>query len=144
MMEFRRTEDTAGLGGAAEAAWLRDAQAWTGLQCELLSGIEVLWAECARRQIEAIETSARTLQGLLDGRHFVEVAQLQRDWLASAARRTADAAGRWADDGAIWTQAASVAAGAGVETANDAAPPPRDFGDHAPHEREEPEREAAE
>src|SRR5438046_338511 len=143
MMEFPRTENAAGLGGAAAAAWLRDAQAWTGLQCELLSGIEALWTECARRQSEAIEASARTMQSLLDGRHYVEIGQLQRDWLASAARRTADAAGRWAADGAVQTREASAVSASGVEAANDAVPPPRDFEDRAPHERKEPEREAA-
>ena len=39
-------------------AWLLDAQAWTGLQCELLSGIEALWVACARSQAEARCSSA--------------------------------------------------------------------------------------
>ncbi|HEX3537734.1 MAG TPA: hypothetical protein VHU15_13310 [Stellaceae bacterium] len=110
MVEFRRTEDASGFGDAIATTWLRDAQAWTGLQCELLSGIEALWAECARRQSEAMETSARTLQGVFNGRHIVEIAQLQRDWLASAARRTAHAADRWAGDSVAWTR--EMAAGA--------------------------------
>src|SRR5206468_4291742 len=100
---------------------------------------------CARRQSEAIEASARTMQGLLDGRHYVETAQLQRDWLASAARRTADAAGRWAADGVVQTREPSAMSASGVGAANnDAVPQPRDFEDRAPHERKEPEREAAE
>jgi hypothetical protein len=112
MAEFKRTEDAVGalFGGAVASALLRDAQAWTGLQYELLSGVEALWAECARRQGEAIEASARTVQGLLDGRNVVEVAQIQRDWLASAARRTADTLGKWAGDSAVRTCAAAVAA----------------------------------
>jgi len=144
MMEFRQTEGATGFGGAAAAAWLRDAQAWTGLQCELLSGIEALWAECARRQSEAIEASARTLQGLFDGRHLIEIAQLQRDWVASATRRTADAADRWAGDSAALAPAASAMADSRAAAANDAAPQPQNLGDRAPRERNEPDREAAE
>ena len=124
MMEFRRTEDAVGFGSAAMTAWLRDAQAWTGLRCELLSGIDALWAVCAKRQTEAIETSARSLQGFFDGRHLLEMAQLQRDWLASAARRTANAADRWAGDSAARIGATSVVVGSGTEAANDAIPQP--------------------
>jgi hypothetical protein len=107
------------------SAWLRDAQAWTGLQCKLLSGVEALWAECVRRQTEAIAASARTMQGLVDGRNVVvEVAQIQRDWLASAARRTADTLGRWAGDSAAWTREAAVAAERTVVAANESVAQP--------------------
>lgn len=124
MVEFRRSEDARGFGGALTTAWLRDAQAWTGLQCELLSGIEALWAECARRQSEAIETSARTLHGLFNGRHIAEIAQLQRDWLASAARRTAAATDKWAgDSAALIHEAAAAAAERSASAANESVAP---------------------
>jgi hypothetical protein len=126
MAEFKRTEGVAGslFGGALASAWLRDAQAWTGLQCELLSGVEALWAECARRQGEAIEASTRTVQGLLDGSNVVEVAQIQRDWLASAARRTADTLGRWAGDSAVSAREDAVSVERKVAANESAAPPP--------------------
>ena len=44
MAEFQRIETAAGneIGGAMTAVVLRDAQAWAGLQCELLTGIGAL------------------------------------------------------------------------------------------------------
>jgi hypothetical protein len=65
------------------------------------------------------------VQGLLDGGNVVEVAQIQRDWLASAARRTADTLGKWAGDSAVRTRAAGVAAERSAVAANETmAPPP--------------------
>lgn len=113
MAETQRTNDAAAkvLGGAVTAAFLRDAQAWTGLQRELLSGVEALWTEYAQRQSEAMAASARTLSALLDGCPLVEVAQLQRDWLASAARGTIESIDR--------TREAAASAGRAVATANE-------------------------
>lgn len=126
MAEFQRTQDAAGtFFGGMTAALLRDAQTWTGLQCELLSGMQALWTECARRQSEVIEGGARSAQRLLDGRHFVEIAQLQRDWLASAARRTADAAGKWAVDGAAWSREATASAERAMVAANESVAQPQ-------------------
>ena len=105
MVEFPRSQNLTGNPmGVIATAYLRDAQAWTGLQCEFLSGIEALWAECARKQSEAIETSARTVHGLFDGRYLFEIAQLQREWLASATRRAADATDKWAGNSANWSR----------------------------------------
>lgn len=113
MAETQRTNDAAGkvLGGAVTAAFLRDAQAWTGLQRELLSGVEALWAECAQRQNEAMAASARTLSALLDGRPLVEVAQLQRDWLTNVAQGTVESVDR--------TREAAASAGRAVSAANE-------------------------
>jgi hypothetical protein len=113
MAETQRTDDAAGklLGGAVRTAFLRDAQAWTGLQRELLSGVEALWAEYAQRQNEAMAASARTFSALLDGCPFVEVAQLQRDWLASAARATVESVDR--------TREAASSAGRKIAAANE-------------------------
>ena len=113
MTGTQRTNDAAGrlFGGAVTAAFLRDAQAWTGLQRELLSGVEAIWAQYVQRQNEAMAASARSLSALLDGRPLVEVAQLQRDWLARAARGTVESVDR--------TREATAAAWRAVAAANE-------------------------
>ena len=133
MTDSQRTEIAAGafFGGAVTAALLRDAQALAGLQCELLSGAEAFWAEYARRQSETLETSIQALHAVCDGRGLLEIAQIQRDWLASAARRTADNIGQWAGDSAAFSRATAASAERAV-AANESMPQPA------------PEREAAE
>ena len=113
----------AGYGSALRMSMLRDAQAWTGLQCELLSGMEALWAEWGRRQSEAIENSARMLHRLYDGSGLIELGQIQRDWFAGAARRSAAAIGRWAGESAAATQEAAALADARLAAANESAAP---------------------
>lgn len=133
MTEIQRTETiSGGYGGALAAALLRDAETWTGLQCELLTGVEALWAEWARRQNEAFETSAQAWRRLYDGSGMAELGQIQRDWLAGAARRTAEAIGRWASDDPTAPGSQAIAAESARAAANESAPTAR------------PEREAAE
>jgi len=93
--------------------------AWTGLQCDLLSGVEALWAECARRQSEVAQASARTLQRLFGGRLVLEIAQLQHDWLTSTVRRTATSIDQWASQGVARMGETAVSAGRAVAAANE-------------------------
>ena len=94
MTEVNRTESTmSGVapGGAVVAGVLREAEAWTSAQCELLSGIGAIWTDWLRRQQEAVDASARSLQQMLECRNPADFAQTQQQWLADAARRgTAD------------------------------------------------------
>ncbi len=96
MTELNRTASTAdstigGIapGGAVAAGVLREAEAWTGAQCELLSGLGAIWTEWLRRQQEAIDASARSLQQMLECRNPADFAQRQQQWLADATRRSA-------------------------------------------------------
>lgn len=124
MTESHQSESpVARYAGPVAEALLRDAQAWTALQCELLCGLEALWAECARRQTDAIENSARLLQGFCDGRGAVELVQIQRGWLASAARRSAAVIGQWAGDGAAGSRETVGSAAAALAAANESARP---------------------
>jgi hypothetical protein len=100
MTELNRTASTAAStldstiggiapGGAVAAVVLREAEAWTGVQCELLSGMGAIWTDWLRRQQEAIDASARSLQQMLECRNPADFAQRQQQWLADAARRGA-------------------------------------------------------
>lgn len=125
MTESQQTEHAAGCGCAYAqifgAALLRDAHAWTRLQCELLSGVEALWDECIRRQNEAVATSARLLHRLYEGSTAVELAQIQRDWLAGAARRTAATVEQWAGESGAVLRETAASAGAAMAAANESA-----------------------
>jgi len=57
-------------GGAVAAGFLREAEAWTGAQCELLSAMGAIWTDWLRRQHEAIDASARSLQQMLECRNL--------------------------------------------------------------------------
>src|SRR5260370_30622084 len=92
MTEFNRTENTisdVAPGDAVAAGVLRGAEAWTGAQCELLSGMGAIWTDWLRRQQEAIDASARSLQQMFECRNPADLAQIQQEWLAGTARRSA-------------------------------------------------------
>ena len=92
MSEFNRTEGIgSGIapGDAVAAGMLRQAEAWTGAQCELLSGMGAIWTDWLRRQQEAIDASARSLQQMFECRNPADFAQLQQEWLTGTARRSA-------------------------------------------------------
>jgi hypothetical protein len=92
MTELNRTDRTIGgvaPGGAVAAVVLREAEAWAGAQCEILSGIGAIWADWLRRQQEAIDASARSLQQMFECRNPADFAQRQQQWLADATRRGA-------------------------------------------------------
>ena len=92
MAEFNRVDSTATgspPGSAVAAGVLREAEAWTSAQGELLSGMGAIWTDWLRRQQEAIDASARSLQQMFECRNPADFAQLQQDWLASTARRSA-------------------------------------------------------
>src|SRR6266851_10485168 len=92
MAEFNRTESIeSGIapGGAVAAGVLREAEAWTSAQCELLSGMGAIWTDWLRRQQEALDASARSLQQMVECRNPADLAQIQQEWLAGTARRSA-------------------------------------------------------
>ena len=92
MTEFNRTENTisdVAPGDAVAAGVLRGAEAWTGAQCELLSGMGAIWTDWLRRQQEAIDASARSLQQMFECRSPADFAQTQQQWFTDAARRGA-------------------------------------------------------
>src|SRR5258708_909380 len=93
MTEFNRTESigsSSAPGGVIAAGVLHEAEAWTSAQCELLSGMGAIWTDWLRRQQEAIDASARSLQQMLECRNPADLAQIQQEWLAGTARRSAD------------------------------------------------------
>src|SRR6266568_8697233 len=92
MTEFNRMETNAsGVAppGAVAAEVLREAEAWTSAQCELLSGMGAIWTDWLRRQQEAIDASARSLQQMFECRNPADFAQTQQQWLADTVRRGA-------------------------------------------------------
>ena len=101
MSELNRTEHPASgvaPGGALAAGALREAEAWTSAQCELLSGMSTLWAEWMKRQREAIEASARSLQQMYECRNVADLMLLQQQWLADTTRRGVSEFGSWASE----------------------------------------------
>ena len=78
MAEFNRSE-TVGAGNPPSAAVAtvlsRQVEAWTNTQGELLSGMAALWADWMKRQREAIEASAQSLQQMLECRNLADLAQ---------------------------------------------------------------------
>jgi len=89
MTEFNRTESMSGVapGGAVAAGVLREAETWASAQCEFVSGIGTIWSDWLRRQQEAIDASARSLQQMFECRSPADFAQTQQQWFADAARR---------------------------------------------------------
>jgi len=92
MTEFNRTESSASgvaPAGAVAAEVLREAEAWTSAQCELLSGMGAIWTDWLRRQQEAIDASAQSVQQMFECRNPADFARTQQQWLADATRRGA-------------------------------------------------------
>jgi hypothetical protein len=91
MTEFNRTESMSGVapGGAVAAGVLREAETWASAQCELVSGMGTIWSDWLRRQQEAIDASARSLQQMFECRNPADFVQTQQQWLADATRRSA-------------------------------------------------------
>jgi len=97
MTEFNRSESTrtesvgSGIapGGAVAAGILREAESWASAQCEFVSGMGAIWTDWLRRQQEAIDASARSLQQMFECRNPADFARTQQQWLADATRRGA-------------------------------------------------------
>ena len=90
-------------GGAVAAGVLREAESWTSAQCELLSGIEELWADWMKRQREAVDASIRSLRQMCECRAFADLVQIQQQWFTDAARRGASDVGTLASDAVALT-----------------------------------------
>lgn len=121
MAEPNRIEDAAGsFFGDATTALLRNAQALTGLQRELLLGAGGLWTAWARHQSEAVAAGCRILEGLYDSRNFGEIAQVQRNWLESTTQRTADILDKWTVESVAATRSAAASAESAMAAANEA------------------------
>ena len=105
MVALSRSEDTAGtpFGFAAAAVVLRQAEAWTSAQCELLSGVEAMWTTWVQRQREAIDASARSLAEIYECREFADIVRIQQNWLADAVQRTTSDLSELADHAAALT-----------------------------------------
>ena len=91
MTEFNRTESSASgvaPAGAVAAEVLREAEVWTSAQCELLSGMGAIWTDWLRRQREAIDASAQSVQQMFECRNPADLAQIQQEWLAGTAKRS--------------------------------------------------------
>jgi len=91
MTEFNRTESMSGIapGGAVATGLLREAETWASAQCEFVSGMRAIWTDWLRRQQEAIDASARSLQQMFECRNPADFAQTQQQWLADTVRRGA-------------------------------------------------------
>jgi hypothetical protein len=97
MTDFNRSESlradlgmsSVAPGGAVATGILQEAEIWTSAHCELLSGIATIWTDLLDRQREAIDASARSLQQMAECRDLADMAQLQQQWLADTARRSA-------------------------------------------------------
>ena len=90
MAEFNRTESVSGIapGGAVAAGVLRDAETSASAQCEFVVGMGAIWTDWLRRQQEAIDASARSLQQMFECRNPADLAQIQQEWLAGTAKRS--------------------------------------------------------
>lgn len=122
MTELKQAENAAyAVGDAIVAGLLRDAKAWTGLQCDLLSVAAALWAECARHQSEVAEASARISEPFFDGRLVLEIAQVQHNWLATTTRPTLKTLDQAAANGAAWARETADSDGRAVAAANESA-----------------------
>lgn len=142
MTEFNRTESAAGAAAPAApiAAMLREAESWTRAQCELLSGIEAIWAQWMQRQRAAIDASAGALQQMTGCRNFVDLMHIQQQWFADAVRRGAS------DVSALTSDAVALGRlAAGMQTSRAGAPdrpspprtaPPAHAGEHRAEQRQ--------
>ena len=105
MNETNRTESSTAApapGRAITAGMLREMESWSSAQCELLAGIGTIWTDWLRRQREAIDASAHSLQQMFECRNFADLVQLQQQWLSDSARRsTADAANLASESAAL-------------------------------------------
>src|SRR5437016_5442493 len=91
MAEFNKTEGVSSgsqPGDVVAAVMLRQMEAWTNAQGEILSGMEALWTDWMKRQREAIEATAQSLQQMFECRNLADLAQIQQRWLADTVHRT--------------------------------------------------------
>jgi hypothetical protein len=124
-------------GGAVAAGLLREAERWASAQCEFVSGIGAIWTDWLRRQQEAIDASARSLQQMFECRNPADIAQAQQRWLADISRRGASDISTLACESMALTRRvvgadrlgqggqSSPARGAGRAKSGDEAPMPR-------------------
>ena len=92
MTDVNRAETTRGgtaPGGTIVAGVLRESETWLDAQCELLSGLGTIWTDWLKRQREAINASARSLQRMFECRNLADLAQIQQQFLADSTRRSA-------------------------------------------------------
>lgn len=89
MAEFDRMNGNAASSAVAPAvaAMLREAEHWTQLQCEWLSGVETAWMHWADRHRARVDASTGALKEMTGCRTLGEVVQVQRRWFADAAQR---------------------------------------------------------
>jgi hypothetical protein len=145
MTDFNRTESLrpdfgmSGVapGGAVTTGILQEAEIWTSAHCELLSGIATIWTDLLDRQREAIDASARSLQQMFECRNLADMAELQQQWLADTARRSASDLSSMARDSLALT--CRVAAGDRLSARSQSSPMRGEAraksGDEAPAQR---------
>lgn len=106
MNETSRTETGKtgiGPGGAIAAGMLREMESWSSRQCEMLAGIGTIWTDWLRRQREAIDASARSLQQMCECRNVADLLSVQQQWLTESARRSAADVSQLASESAALT-----------------------------------------
>src|SRR5882762_1391790 len=91
MTELNRGASMSGIapGGAVAAGILLEAETWASALCEFVAGMGTSWSDWLRRQEEAIDASARSLQQMFECRNPADFVQTQQQWLADATRRGA-------------------------------------------------------
>jgi hypothetical protein len=102
MTEAYQTQSAAFEPGGVIARMLREAEHWTAVQCELLTGIEKMWAQWMERQRDAVGASIEALRQMGDCRNVADLLQLQQQWLADNMHRGA------ADISALASEAVSI------------------------------------
>ncbi|HEX3864251.1 MAG TPA: hypothetical protein VHY35_21420 [Stellaceae bacterium] len=70
-------------------AMLRGAETWANAQGEILASVETVWGEWAKRQREAADLSAHTLQRIGACRTPADLLRLQQQWLLGTVERAA-------------------------------------------------------
>jgi hypothetical protein len=89
MPQLNQTKNASDEMTSAASTAFKQAETLTRAQCELLSGIEAISRRLMQWQREAIDASARSLSDIAESRDLGNVLQIQQQWIAGAAQRTA-------------------------------------------------------
>ena len=95
--------DATASASAMGAAVLQQAETWTKVQCELVSGIGEIWTRLLHWQREAIDASARSVAEISETRDIRKMLQVQQQWFEGAVRRTTSNWSELAKDAATLT-----------------------------------------
>lgn len=123
MIEAKRTQTsntkTVPNGTPLGLAFFKEAELWMDAQADLLTRMEAIVTDWARRQCEAFDASSRSIRRIYDSRNVVDLVQVHHEWVSDCLHWTASEIRAIGNDTAAMTRRAAAQLGEAARERSD-------------------------